>query len=115
MIAGNLLEVRDLRKAFGGVVANGASFLTGATEDTGFKGIAGHYDRRSLLFFGVDIPGQIRFTRVETGAAAIVSARLDRVPSTSRSFDSSCRSTKAGQRPSSLVRAAGSSTSSTAG
>ena len=63
-----------------GVVANVASFLTGATQDSGFKGIGGHFDRRDLLFFGVDIQGQIRFTRVDTGDAAIVSARLDRVP-----------------------------------
>ncbi len=36
---------------------------------------------RNLLFVGLDIRGQIRFTRVETGAAAIVSAQFDRVPS----------------------------------
>ena len=79
------VELRDERLAgVTGVVANVASFLTGATEDTGFKGIAGHHDRRSLLSFGIDIPGQIRFTRVDTGAAAVVSARLDRVPSDPR-------------------------------
>ena len=79
------VELRDDRLAgVTGVVANVTSFLTGATHDTGFKGIAGHFDRRGLLFFGVDIPGQIRFTRVDTGAAALVSARLDRVPSDPR-------------------------------
>jgi hypothetical protein len=67
-----------------GVVANVASYLTGATHDTGFKGIAGKFDRRGLLFFGVAIPGQIRFTRVDTGAAVTVSARLDRVPADPR-------------------------------
>lgn len=63
-----------------GVVANVASYLTGATHDTGFKGIAGRFDRRDLLFFGAAIAGELRFTRVDTGAAATVSARLDRVP-----------------------------------
>lgn len=63
-----------------GVVANVASFLTGATQDSGFKGIGGHFDRRNLLFFGVDLRGQLRFTRVDSGAAVSVSARLDRVP-----------------------------------
>ena len=67
-----------------GVVANVASYLTGATHDTGFKGIGGRFDRRNLLFFDVDIPGQMRFTRVDTGAAAAVSARLDRVPADPR-------------------------------
>ena len=79
------VEMRDDRLAgVTGVIANVVSFLTGATHDTGFKGIGGHFDRRNLLFFGVDIPGQIRFTRVDTGAVAIVSARLDRVPSDPR-------------------------------
>jgi len=67
-----------------GVIANVASFLTGATHDTGFKGIGGKFDRRSLLSFGVEMPGQIRFTRVDTGTAVTVSARLDRVPADSR-------------------------------
>lgn len=67
-----------------GVVANVASYLTGATHDTGFKGIAGRFDRRGLLFFGVDFSGQIRFTRVDTGVAVTVSARLDRVPADPR-------------------------------
>ncbi|MEO8848535.1 MAG: hypothetical protein ABI440_07900 [Casimicrobiaceae bacterium] len=67
-----------------GVVANVASFLTGATHDTGFKGIGGRFDRRNLLFFGADIVGQLRFTRVDTSATATVSARLDRVPADPR-------------------------------
>ncbi len=67
-----------------GVVANVVSFLTGATDDTGFKGIAGRFDRRGLLFFGVDIQGEIRFTRVDTGVAATAFAKLDRVPADPR-------------------------------
>lgn len=79
------VELRDDRlEGATGVVANVASYLTGATHDTGFKGIGGRFDRRGLLFFGVDVPGQIRFTRVDTGAAVVVSARLDRVPSDPR-------------------------------
>lgn len=79
------VELRDDRTAgVTGVIANVASFLTGATHDTGFKGIGGHFDRRNLLFFGVGIPGQIRFTRVDSGAAVTVSAQLDRVPSDPR-------------------------------
>lgn len=79
------VELRDDRTAgVTGVIANVASFLTGATHDTGFKGIGGHFDRRNLLFFGVGIPGQLRFTRVDSGAAVTVSAQLDRVPSDPR-------------------------------
>jgi hypothetical protein len=79
------IELRDeLLAGVTGVIANVVSLLTGATQDTGFKGIAGRFDRRGLLFFGVEIPGQIRFTRLDSGASAIVSARLDRVPSDPR-------------------------------
>ncbi len=75
------VELRDGRTAGAtGVVANVASFLTGATHDTGFKGIGGRFDRRNLLFFDVGIEEQFRFTRVDSGAAVGVSARLDRVP-----------------------------------
>lgn len=79
------VDLRDDRlEGTTGVVANVASFLTGATHDTGFKGIGGRFDRRNLLFFGVDILGQLRFTRVDTGAAVTVSTRLDRVPADPR-------------------------------
>ncbi len=79
------LELRDDRAAGAtGVIANVASFLTGAASDTGFKGIGKHFDRRNLLFFGVDITAQLRFTRVDSGAAVTVSTRLDRVPADAR-------------------------------
>ena len=79
------VELRDDRlEGTTGVVANVVSFITGATHDTGFKGIGGHFDRRNLLFFGVDFPGQIRYIRVDTAATATVSARLDRVPADPR-------------------------------
>jgi hypothetical protein len=81
------VDLRDDRLAgTTGVVANVASYLTGATQDTGFKGIGGNFDRRNLLFFGIDIPGQLGFTRTDTGAAVTVFARLDRVPADPRMF-----------------------------
>jgi hypothetical protein len=64
-----------------GVVANVISMLTGATHDTGFKGIAGHFDRRNLLFFGADVPLEIRFMRLDTGAQVDVAANVRQVPS----------------------------------
>ena len=79
------VELREDRlEGVAGVVANVASLITGATQDTGFKGIGGRFDRRKLLFFGADMPGQLRFTRTDTGAAISVSARLERVPSDPR-------------------------------
>lgn len=67
-----------------GVIANVVSLITGATHETGFKGIGGHFDRRGLLDAGADIPGQLGFIRIDTGAAVTVSARLERVPPDAR-------------------------------
>ena len=67
-----------------GVIANVVSMLTGATPETGFKGLAGQFDRRRLLFFAVDMPGEMRFTRLDTGRAVYVAANLQHVPGSPR-------------------------------
>jgi formylmethanofuran dehydrogenase subunit E len=54
--------------------------LTGATHDTGFKGIGGRFDRRQLLYFSADVAEEIRFTRMDTGQAVEVAARMQSVP-----------------------------------
>ena len=63
-----------------GVVASVVTLLTGATLDAGFKGIGGRYDRRRLMHFDAEIDGEMRFTRLDTGAAVDVSADVHRVP-----------------------------------
>lgn len=67
-----------------GVIANVLSLLTGATEDSGFKGLGGRFDRRRLLVFGTPMAGEIRFTRLDTRESTTASARLDRVSGDSR-------------------------------
>ena len=63
-----------------GVIANVIAMLTGATHDTGFKGIGGRFDRRRLLYFSAEVAEEIRFTRLDTGQAIDVAARVQRVP-----------------------------------
>lgn len=63
-----------------GVIANVVTLLTGATHDTGFKGLAGRFDRRKLLYFSADVVEEIRYTRIDTGQAVEVSAQLQSVP-----------------------------------
>jgi hypothetical protein len=63
-----------------GVIANVVALLTGATHDTGFKGLAGRFDRRKLLYFSADVVEEIRYTRIDTGQAVEVSAQLQSVP-----------------------------------
>ncbi len=67
-----------------GVIANIVTLVTGATQDSGFKGLAGRFDRRNLLFFNAEVGGEIRFTRLDSGAAVDVAARLERVPADPR-------------------------------
>lgn len=63
-----------------GVTASVAALLTGAAGDGGFKGIGGHFDRRDLLAFGADLPGRMRFTRLDTGIAVDAEADLSGIP-----------------------------------
>lgn len=51
-----------------GVVANVASMITGATDIGGFHGLAGKFDRRSLLSYEAEIEGEMGLERVDTGA-----------------------------------------------
>src|SRR3989338_9816075 len=67
-----------------GVIANVVSMLTGATADTGFKGIAGRFSRCDRLFFSAEMPGEIRFTRLDTDQAVTTAANLQRVPASPR-------------------------------
>jgi hypothetical protein len=46
-----------------------AGLLTGAAGEGGFKGIAGRFARRGLLAFGAPIATDLRFTRLDSGAA----------------------------------------------
>lgn len=50
-----------------GVISNVISQITGATKETGFKGINGKFVRHSLIDYNVPLKGLIRFTRVDTG------------------------------------------------
>lgn len=67
-----------------GVIANVVSMLTGAMAENGFKGIGGHFDRRDHLFFATGIPGEIRFTRLDTSQSVEVESNLQHVPGSPR-------------------------------
>ncbi|OGS81410.1 MAG: hypothetical protein A2061_05755 [Gallionellales bacterium GWA2_59_43] len=78
----------DIRVEFGqarasgvtGVIANVVSLLTGAMADDGFKGLGGSFDRRKRLFFSVELPGEMRYTRIDQNRSVVVSVDLRRVP-----------------------------------
>lgn len=65
-----------------GVMASVATLVTGATVNTGFKGLAGRFDRRHLLAFEQELtPGvELRLSRLDVECAVEVSADLRQVP-----------------------------------
>lgn len=67
-----------------GVVAAVVQLLTGAAGSTGFKGLAGKFNRAGLIRFSPDLLLTLRFIRMDTGAAVDVAADLSQVPADPR-------------------------------
>jgi hypothetical protein len=63
-----------------GVTANVIGLLTGAAGIGGFKGLAGNFVRRDLLNFDAELPGEIRFERLDSGASVTASLQLSHIP-----------------------------------
>ena len=61
--------------AAGQVLSN----ITGATSDSGFRGINGQHNRRGLLAYGADIPYKVRFTRLDNNANVDVNYTPEKV------------------------------------
>lgn len=64
-----------------GVVGSVLGLITGAAGEGGFKGLGGRHGRRNLLAYGVEMPGEVRFTRLDTGASVAMDYHPERVPS----------------------------------
>lgn len=62
----------DANEGVAGVIANVIQHITGATQLNGFKGIAGHFDRRHLMSFNANISSMARFTRRDTNKSVEV-------------------------------------------
>lgn len=63
-----------------GVIAAVVSMITGAARSGGFKGIGGRFDRRNLLFFDVDVEGDIEFSNTDSSDKVQVSYHPEVVP-----------------------------------
>lgn len=71
---------KPLDEGVTGVIASVVALLTGAAQAGGFKGIGGHHVRRDLQHFDCEVPMQLRFTRLDTGASVDAEADLSGVP-----------------------------------
>lgn len=67
-----------------GVIANLFSFITGATQEGGFKGIAGKFDRRGLLFFNATLSLHVKMQRIDTGKSVELSCDASSIAADSR-------------------------------
>jgi hypothetical protein len=75
------VEMRaNLESGTAGVVGSIFGLLTGASGAGGFKGLGGRFSRRDLLVFGVEQPAEIRLTRLDSGATALLDYYPERVP-----------------------------------
>ncbi len=63
-----------------GVIGNALSFITGATERSGFHGLAGQFDRRGLLHFSQPVAHALALTRCDTGEKITVRYDASVVP-----------------------------------
>lgn len=63
-----------------GVVGAVLGLVTGAAGEGGFKGLGGRHGRRSLLVYGVDMPAEVRLTRLDTGASVLMDYHPEKVP-----------------------------------
>jgi len=73
-VRGNIkVEFQEsLEDGVAGVISNVVSQITGATDRSGFKGLAGKFARHSLMDFDANINSSARFTRVDTGKSVDV-------------------------------------------
>jgi formylmethanofuran dehydrogenase subunit E len=80
------VAVRERREAgVAGVIAAVVTLVTGATEDSGFRGLGGQFNRRDKLLFAQPLAtGELIFTRLDSGRSVAVGAQLNRVPGDSR-------------------------------
>jgi len=62
-----------------GVIGSVVSLITGAAGLGGFKGIGRDFRRQNLMYFGCAIEGEIRFERLDNGAAIALAMHMDRV------------------------------------
>jgi len=69
-----------LEDGVAGVIGNVISYITGATDKSGFKGLGGKFARHSLMFYNAEITSSARFTRLSTNTSVDVFYDHSKVP-----------------------------------
>lgn len=63
-----------------GVIGNTMAYICGVSDEAGFKGIGGKFNRSGKLFYGADIEGEVRLQRTDTGTFVDISYDPSIVP-----------------------------------
>jgi len=73
-VRGNIkVEFKEsMEDGVAGVIGNVVSQITGATDKSGFKGLAGKFARHSLMSFNSSVNASARFIRVDSGKSVDV-------------------------------------------
>ena len=70
----------DMKEGVTGVIANVITQITGATEDSGFKGLNGNFARNNLMAFNSDISAAVEFKRLDSNKTVTVSYDHSSIP-----------------------------------
>ncbi len=70
----------DMKEGVTGVIANVITQITGATEDSGFKGLNGKFARNNLMDFNANISAAVEFKRLDNNKTVTVTYDHSSVP-----------------------------------
>ncbi len=56
----------EKKEGVNGVIGNTIAFICGVSDEAGFKGISGNFNRSNKLFFNSQIPKDVRLKRADT-------------------------------------------------
>ncbi len=70
----------DMQEGVTGVISNVITQITGATENSGFKGLNGKFARNNLMDFNANINGDVEFKRLDNNKSVTVSYDHSTIP-----------------------------------
>jgi formylmethanofuran dehydrogenase subunit E len=75
------VSIKDNRsEGVAGVIGNIISFITGACDESGFKGVQGNFGRNDLITYNEPIASEIMITRIDTNESVSVSYDPSYIP-----------------------------------
>jgi len=70
----------DKKEGVNGVIGNCIAFICGISDEAGFKGIGGNFNRANKIHYKADIPMEIRLKRLDNQASVDISYNPSVIP-----------------------------------